>query len=90
MLKRFPGICKEKLDKCSAKIYNGDIYCDKCYKCTTDKSYPITCSPKNRPCRVVSSPSSICIPKSCKILLPGADCEKKYNICFPDDVDKVI
>lgn len=81
----FIGVCKEKLDKCSAKVYHGEIYCEKCYKLSIDGTCSSSCSPHTRPCRVVSSPSSICLPKSCRIFVPKLDCGKKCNIWFPDD-----
>lgn len=78
-------ICREKLDRCSAKVYQGEIYCEKCYNIIVDGIYPIARCSQAKPCRVVSSPSSICIPKNNKAILPNSGYKRAYNIWFPEN-----
>ncbi|XP_074041747.1 uncharacterized protein isoform X2 [Leptinotarsa decemlineata] len=74
--------CNTKLDKCTAKIFQGEIYCDDCYESIVEE-LEIFYSPPCRPCRVVSSPSCICIKKggAAPNNTSSFDYSEKYDIC---------
>ncbi|XP_023311677.1 keratinocyte proline-rich protein-like [Anoplophora glabripennis] len=74
--------CRKRLDKCTAKIFQGEVFCDRCYKCLL-QGLELLSSP-SKPCRVASTPSCTCekgISKPAKVL-PALDKSKKYQICF--------
>ncbi|CAH1184931.1 unnamed protein product [Phyllotreta striolata] len=67
--------CNKILDKCSAKLFQGEIFCNCCHAVVLEDFETLL-----RPCRVVSSPSCICINRDCKI--PPFSYSKKYDICY--------
>ncbi|CAH1118394.1 unnamed protein product [Phaedon cochleariae] len=81
--------CNTKLDKCTAKIFQGEIYCQCCYENIVEDLEKLSPTPYCRPCRVVSSPSCICLRKEDnRENIPSFDYCKKYNICFQPEENK--
>ncbi|KAJ8916063.1 hypothetical protein NQ315_010931 [Exocentrus adspersus] len=74
--------CNKRLSKCSAKIFQGEVFCECCYNCLLEELDLFSTS-SCKPCRVVSTPSCMCEKehsKPTKILLPFASL-KKCDCC---------
>ncbi|XP_060532743.1 keratin-associated protein 5-4-like isoform X2 [Cylas formicarius] len=55
--------CNKRLDKSTAKIFQGELFCEICYSCVIEKLFEVISAPSlKKPTRVVSSPS--CASKS--------------------------
>ncbi|XP_057668462.1 uncharacterized protein LOC130901257 [Diorhabda carinulata] len=87
------GNCNCLLNKYSARLFQGDIFCDRCYGMIIDDLESFS-QPVHKTCRVVSSPNCICAKEDTGHLkntvpAPTFNYCKKYDIHIPSDLKNI-